>query len=403
MTTTLNDSRSFDFLFGSWKVHNRRLRERLKGSTAWDEFAASSVARPLLGGVGNQDVFRTSFGGGFTGMSFRFFDRAKRQWSIYWADSLRGTLEPPVVGGFSGDTGVFEGADVFEGRPIRVRFTWSRVATPTPRWEQAFSEDGGKTWEPNWVMDFERDDDFTAREFPVVELARYATKPGEGERFARCFDAYFPETFQQLGVVIFGQFCERGNDSSFVYLRGYPSLDARAEVKGDFYNGILWREHAAKMNDRLISSDDVLLLRPLAPGRGLPVRPAVDVATADAAGTAGIVVLQIFAVKDGAMESLSRQAEDAFAAYRAAGAREAAVLVTLDVPNNFPRHPIRTDGPFLVWVGLVEDAAALDRLTPLADRTGLSLSAHLRGAPELVALDPTPRSRLRVGSLDEPT
>jgi hypothetical protein len=156
--STGGDSSDFDFLFGAWKVHNRRLRDRLKGSTTWDEFEATNVARPLLGGVGNEDVFRTEFAGGLPGMSFRFFDKAKRQWSIYWLDSLRGTLEPPVVGGFSGDVGTFEGADSCEGRPIRVRFIWSRVRTSTPRWEQAFSEDGGKTRETNWVMDFRRDD-----------------------------------------------------------------------------------------------------------------------------------------------------------------------------------------------------------------------------------------------------
>ena len=88
-------------------------------------------------------------------MSFRFFDPETRRWSIYWADSRRrGVLDPPVFGGFSGDVGVFEGDDTFEGRPILVRFTWSGVDTPTPRWEQAFSDDGGTTWETNWIMDF---------------------------------------------------------------------------------------------------------------------------------------------------------------------------------------------------------------------------------------------------------
>ena len=96
------------------------------------------------------------------------------------------------------------------------------------------------------------------------------------------------------------------------------------------------------------------------------------------------------------MEALARQAEEAFTAYRAAGAREVAVLVTLDVPNNFPRHPIRTDGPYLVWVGIVKDDVVLEaRLAPLAERAARSLSAHLRAAPELVVLDPTRRSRLR--------
>jgi hypothetical protein len=65
-------------------------------------------------------------------------------------------LAPPVIGSFSGDVGVFECDDTFEGRPIRVRYTWSDVTTPTPHWEQAFSDDGGETWETNWVAEFTR-------------------------------------------------------------------------------------------------------------------------------------------------------------------------------------------------------------------------------------------------------
>jgi len=157
MSEAKDGSRDFDFWIGSWRVKNRRLRERLAGSTQWDEFEATSVVRPILNGLGNQDEFRTDFWKDFVGMSFRFFDPATRKWSIYWADSRRGILDPPVVGSFSAGVGVFEGDDVFAGRPIRVRFVWSRVATPNPRWEQAFSLDGGRTWETNWVMDMTRD------------------------------------------------------------------------------------------------------------------------------------------------------------------------------------------------------------------------------------------------------
>ena len=147
----------FDFWFGSWDVRNRWLRRRLAGSDDWEEFDATVVARPLLDGVGNEDEFRTDHAGGFIGMSFRFFDPERRRWSIYWADSRRpGELDPPVFGTFSGDVGLFEGEDVHRGRPILVRFTWTGVTTPTPRWEQAFSDDGGRTWETNWVMDFTR-------------------------------------------------------------------------------------------------------------------------------------------------------------------------------------------------------------------------------------------------------
>jgi hypothetical protein len=150
-------ARDFDFWMGSWKVRNRRLRERLAASDEWDEFEATVTARPLLDGLGNEDEFRTDWNGGFVGMSFRFFDPSSGLWAIYWADSRKsGVIDPPVIGSFSGGVGVFEGADVFKRRPIVVRYTWSGVTTPTPRWEQAFSDDGGETWETNWIMDFTR-------------------------------------------------------------------------------------------------------------------------------------------------------------------------------------------------------------------------------------------------------
>ncbi len=156
-TVTPKDGREdFDFLRGTFKVRNRRLKERLRGSGDWIEFEATNTGRPLLGGLGNEDEYRTEFWPGFVGMALRFFDPATKRWAIYWADSHRGVLEPPVFGGFSGNQGVFEGDDTFDGKPIRVRFLWTRTDTPTPRWEQAFSADGGRTWETNWVMDFER-------------------------------------------------------------------------------------------------------------------------------------------------------------------------------------------------------------------------------------------------------
>jgi hypothetical protein len=151
---TAND---FEFFMGRWKVRNRRLRERLAGAEDWEEFEATSVARPLFDGCGNEDEFRTEHDGGMTGMSFRFLDPETGLWSIYWADSRRlGQLDPPVFGSFADGIGIFEGDDRLDGRPIRVRFTWTRIATRTPRWEQAFSADGGETWLDNWYMDATR-------------------------------------------------------------------------------------------------------------------------------------------------------------------------------------------------------------------------------------------------------
>ena len=153
----MSSARDFDFWPGEWHVRNRWLLERLAGSNEWEEFEARSTARLLLDGVGNEDEFRTDHAGGFIGMSFRFFDPETKLWTIYWADSRRpGALDPPLVGSFSGDVGVFHGDETWEGRPIRIRFIWSGVTTSTPRWEQAFSDDGGETWETNWVMEFTR-------------------------------------------------------------------------------------------------------------------------------------------------------------------------------------------------------------------------------------------------------
>ena len=153
-------ARDFDFWMGSWNVKNSYVKKRLAGADEWDEFESTVTARPLLDGLGNEDEFRTDYRGGFVGMSLRFFDPETKQWWIYWADTRRsGKLDPPVVGAFDGDVGVFHGDDTFAGKPIRVRFIWSGVTTPTPRWEQAFSEDDGETWETNWIMDFTRAED----------------------------------------------------------------------------------------------------------------------------------------------------------------------------------------------------------------------------------------------------
>jgi hypothetical protein len=392
MTESNDGRRDFDFWTGTWRIHNRRLRARLAGSTEWDEFEARGQTWPILNGLGNRDELRTGFWPDFVGMTFRFFDPATRQWSIHWADSRHGTLEPPVVGGFTGDVGTFYGDDVFEGRRIRVRFVWTRA--PRVRWEQAFSTDGGTTWETNWTMDMTREERPAREGYGVVELRRYTIQPGARDRFARAFDAYFPEAFQALGAIAFGQFTERGRDDRFTWLRGTPDYDAHAAIKSAFYDGPIWKELAARTNPLIADFDDALFLRPAAPERGVSVLPPVDVLT-ELDGPRGIAVAQVCAVT--AADDFAARAEPLFARYRAAGVREAGVLVSLERPNNFPRHPVRTDGPFAVWLGLVPDEAALATLRAAIGGAAPDLAATglLRGAPETVVLDPTPRSRLR--------
>ncbi|MDP9365473.1 MAG: hypothetical protein M3Q10_14825 [Chloroflexota bacterium] len=153
-------ARDFDFLHGAWRIVNERLRSRLIGSNDWERFEAEGTCRPILGGLGNVDEFRPS-GPGWEGVevvALRLFDPAAGLWSIYWADNARGVLEPPVLGRFADGVGEFIGDDRHEGRPVRVRFRWSDIGPTAARWEQAFSADGGATWETNWIMRFARRD-----------------------------------------------------------------------------------------------------------------------------------------------------------------------------------------------------------------------------------------------------
>ncbi|MEU7990685.1 hypothetical protein ACFV0L_19520 [Streptosporangium canum] len=146
---------NFDFLVGTWTVTNRRLVRPLTGSTEWDEFPATSVARPVFGGAANVDeiTFPTK---GFSGFTLRLFDVEREEWSLYWASSRTGTLFPPVVGRFADGRGEFYGDDDHEGTPVRARFVWSEITPVSARWEQAFSVDGEKTWETNWIMELAR-------------------------------------------------------------------------------------------------------------------------------------------------------------------------------------------------------------------------------------------------------
>ena len=149
----------FDFLIGQWRVRHRRLKARLAGSREWIEFDGTSVVQKILGGHGTFDDNVIGFpDGAWRGASLRSFDPATGQWSIWWLDSRMplGPLDPPVRGGFRDGTGTFLAEDTFDGKPILVRFLWLRITARSCRWEQAFSPDGGATWETNWEMDFTR-------------------------------------------------------------------------------------------------------------------------------------------------------------------------------------------------------------------------------------------------------
>jgi hypothetical protein len=149
----------FDFLFGHWQVHHRKLKQRLANDHEWVEFEGTLFSQPLMDGYANidDDVFEVP-GGTYRGVAPRSFDAKSRQWSIWWMDGRfpAAPMDPPVKGGFHNGIGTFYADDTDHGKPIRIRFIWSQITPASCHWEQAFSPDGGKTWETNWVQDLKR-------------------------------------------------------------------------------------------------------------------------------------------------------------------------------------------------------------------------------------------------------
>jgi hypothetical protein len=148
---------AFDFEFGEWNVHLRRLLHPLTGSNTWVDLQGTSIVRRVWDGranLGELEVDNPTTH--IEGLSLRLYNPQSRQWSIYWSSSKDGSLGIPMIGGFKNGRGEFFGQEVFQGSAIYSRFIFSDVTPTSFRFEQAFSADGGKTWEANWVATFTR-------------------------------------------------------------------------------------------------------------------------------------------------------------------------------------------------------------------------------------------------------
>jgi len=156
---SISGQHDFAFQTGHWRVRHRKLRRRLAGSADWFEFDGTCDAWEIMGGDGNlDDHFLDDPAGAYRAATFRRIDPETGDWLIWWADGRRGGLDSPMRGGFKDGKGVFFGKDVLNDRPIDVRFFWICNDPDAPRWEQAFSADGGRSWETNWIMTFSRRD-----------------------------------------------------------------------------------------------------------------------------------------------------------------------------------------------------------------------------------------------------
>jgi hypothetical protein len=147
-------SHDFDFEIGTWKIRLKRLAHRLSGSHEWVSFEGTSVTRKVWDGRSQLEEFETdSAGGHIEGLTLRLYNPTTHEWRLYWANSKVGVMDPPQVGRFRNGVGEFYATDTYEGRTVLVRFVWSKTDTASPHFEQAYSEDGGKTWEVNWITD----------------------------------------------------------------------------------------------------------------------------------------------------------------------------------------------------------------------------------------------------------
>jgi hypothetical protein len=146
----------FEFLVGSWDIHNRRKNDQ----GVWEEFAATNTVTMQVGGLVQIDYYDAPAfpsRGHVQAVTIRAFDPGTEEWSIVWLSNYAPPDFRPVVGAFEDGVGrfyqVIESAD---GSPLHVEFVWDGITDDSARWQQAFSLDGGKTWDVNWIMEFAR-------------------------------------------------------------------------------------------------------------------------------------------------------------------------------------------------------------------------------------------------------
>jgi hypothetical protein len=145
-------SHDFDFEIGTWKTRVSRLVRPLTGSTTWVEYRGTSVVRKIWGGRANiVELVADGPAGHFEGLNLRLYNPESRQWSLNFASVGSGSLSPPTIGEFKNGRGEFFAQETLNGRAILVRFIISDITSDSCRFEQSFSDDGGKSWEVNWI------------------------------------------------------------------------------------------------------------------------------------------------------------------------------------------------------------------------------------------------------------
>ncbi|HLJ35954.1 MAG TPA: DUF1579 domain-containing protein [Ktedonobacteraceae bacterium] len=156
----------FDFLLGTWTIHNRRRTNPFEKEGVWEEFLATQTGEKYLDGRVQIEFFagETLPGGEvYKGLTIRTFDEHSQQWFLRWLDNRDPHDFNPLVGAFQDGIGLFyqEITSPITGQPVRLRFTWDHVGEGTPRGQQAFSYDQGETWDTVWIAELTRPGDLS--------------------------------------------------------------------------------------------------------------------------------------------------------------------------------------------------------------------------------------------------
>lgn len=238
---------------------------------------------------------------------------------------------------------------------------------------------------------------------PVIELRQYKIVHGSRDKMIDLFERHFIESQETLGMRLFGTFRDMDDPNRFTWVRGFEHISTRAKSLGDFYFGPLWKAYAGQANPLLYDNDNVLLLRPAAPGSGLQPSDAVRPAPGAPPRPAGMVVATIFYLWKNPDEGFAKFFADRLApAYAASGLPVLGSYVSESTPNDFPRLPVRQGEKIFVWFTRVANQGAYDKAVQrLASdpqwRSDLQpqLADAEERTPQILRLAPTPRSLMR--------
>ena len=179
--TARDGQHDFDFIFGRWKIHMRRRAATASGPGTWTEFDGYGQYRKIWDGRANLNEFEAdSPSGHIEGLTLRTYNPHTGQWSLYWANARDGILAEPQVGQFRAGVGEFYARDTIDGRSVFVRYVWSRMSADAVHFEQAFSADGGKSWDVNWISDMTREPQGSATAAAARQAPRASASPKDG-------------------------------------------------------------------------------------------------------------------------------------------------------------------------------------------------------------------------------